>query len=163
MYNTIEEYALAMSILLFEMRIESDVPNEDVPEEYFNKIVDDREHSILIKNRIYENVLADAKQCPDNHKFDGEFGYNHNTYDFAMAVDAYVEELHETERQARLIKKWKIWVEVERIETDPETGDEDYIDEEIPFGIAYCDSLEAALKLREEINVSHGEINPPLL
>lgn len=156
MYNTIEEYAEAMSTLLFEMRIESEYCNEEVSEEYFNKIVDDPEHMVLIKKRIYENVHNDVKQCPDNHKFEGEFGYNANTYDFAHAVDAYVEELHEKQRQARLKKKWKVWVEVERIETDEEDGMEDYIDEECPVGIAYCDSLEAANYLQNEIQKAFG-------
>lgn len=159
MYNTIEEYAEAMSQLLFEMRIESDFITEDVPEEYLNKIVDDPKHQVLIKKRIYDNVLEDAKRSPDNHKFEGEFGYNTDTYDFAHAVDAYVEELYEAERQARLKKKWKVWVEIERIETDPEDPmSEDYIDEECPIGISYCDSLEEAVELQKGIEQMFGTI-----
>jgi len=158
MYNTIEEYALAMSVLLFEMRIESEYCNEEVSEEYFNKIVDDPEHMVLIKKRIYDNVLEGVQQCPNEHMFDGELGYNANTYDYAQAVDNYVEELYEAERQARLIKKYKVWVEIERIETDNETGDEDYFDEECPVGITYCTTLEEAVALQQEIEKTFGEI-----
>jgi len=51
--------------------------------------------------------------------------------------------------------KYKIWLEIER--TDDE--DSDPVDLQIPFGIAYADSLEEILELREEINTSYGEIN----
>lgn len=57
--------------------------------------------------------------------------------------------------------KYKIWLEIERIDNHG-TADEDYIDEQIPFGIAYVDTLEDALEMREEINKVFGEINPPL-
>lgn len=57
--------------------------------------------------------------------------------------------------------KYKIWIEIERIE-NAGTDDEDYIDEEIPFGVAYRDTIGDALELREEINKVFGEINPPL-
>jgi len=158
MYNTVEEYALAMSALLFEMRIESEYCNEDVSLEYFNKIVDDPEHQVLIKKRIYENVLEAVQQCPNEHKFEGEFGYNANTYDYAQAVDNYVEELHEAERQARLKVRYKVWIEIERIETDPEDGDESYSDEECPVGISYCTTLEEAVELQNEIEKTFGTI-----
>jgi hypothetical protein len=57
--------------------------------------------------------------------------------------------------------KYKVWIEIERIE-NVGTEDEDYIDEIMPLGIAYCDSLEDAIELREQINSTFGEINPPL-
>jgi len=158
MYNTIEEYALAMSVLLFEMRIESEYCNEEVSEEYFNKIVDDPEHMVLIKKRIYDNVLEGVQQCPNEHMFDGELGYNANTYDYAQAVDNYVEELYEAERQARLIVKYKVWVEIERIETDPEDGEESYSDCEFPESIAYRETFEDATQLQQDIVKTFGEI-----
>ena len=54
--------------------------------------------------------------------------------------------------------KYKIWVEVERID-DFDTDDETYSDEECPLGIAYVDSLEEAKTLQQNINVQFGEIN----
>jgi hypothetical protein len=54
--------------------------------------------------------------------------------------------------------KYKVWVEVERIETDTETGKEEYFDEENPVGIAYCDNLEDAVILQNVINNTFGEI-----
>jgi len=57
------------------------------------------------------------------------------------------------------IKKYKVWVEVERIETNPDDSmEEDYIDEECPVGITYCDSLEEATELQEAIRVQFGTI-----
>lgn len=53
--------------------------------------------------------------------------------------------------------KYKIWVEIERI-NDADTDDETYVDEECPIGIAYRDTLEDAVELQNEINKSFGEI-----
>ena len=53
--------------------------------------------------------------------------------------------------------RYKIWVEVERIETD-DNGEETYHDEDSPIGIAYRDSIEDAVELQNEINSTFGEI-----
>ena len=157
-------YAKRMSELLFEMRIESDMPYgndcEPVPQEWGASIVDDPEHIVLIKTRIEKSILDELTHNPMRffNEEKGNYEYHTDTFDHAFCVDGYLDELYEEQRQARLQKKWNVRIEIERYELDPETGDEDFIDETIPFGIAYRDSLEDALKLREEINKSFGEI-----
>ena len=54
--------------------------------------------------------------------------------------------------------KFKIWVEIERIETDDNGIEVNYIDEECPIGVAYRDSIEDAVELQNEINATFGEI-----
>lgn len=160
------KFAKEMSELLFEMRVESDIPYgndcELPPQDWAEKIIDDPEHIPLIKARIEKSILNTVTAYPDTYwnGIEGEYRYITDTYDHAFCVDGYLDELYETQRQARLQKKWKVWVEIERYEYDPETGDEDYIDEMMPFGIKYCDSLEEAIRIREQINDAFGEILP---
>lgn len=54
--------------------------------------------------------------------------------------------------------RYKVWVEIERIEIDPETGNEEYFDEDNPIGIAYRDDIEDAVILQNVINNTFGEI-----
>lgn len=174
MYKTNEDYATAMSELLFQMRIEENIPYgnecEYVPTEFAEKIIDDPKHIVLIKKRIYENVLADVNLSPQKftNKY-GKLGYTIDTYDHAFSVDAYVDEawteqqealeaLEEDQRQARLKVRYKVWVEVERIETDEQEDTEDYFDEECPVGISYCTTLEEAVELQKEIEKTFGDI-----
>lgn len=168
--DKIYAFAERMSELLFDMRNEDLCNNLDLDqdmtytEEYAEKILENEEHVKKIKNLIKISVIAKLGENPlayVNEKGD-DYEYQSDTYDHAYHMDEYIQKLWDEEREARLIKKWKVWIEIERIETDPIDGDEDYFDEEIPFGIAYVDSLEDALKLREEINAAFGEINPPL-
>ena len=53
--------------------------------------------------------------------------------------------------------KYKIWIEIERID-DFGTDDESYSDEECPIGVAYRDTLEDAVKLQETIEMTFGEV-----
>lgn len=53
--------------------------------------------------------------------------------------------------------RFKIWVEIERIEIDND-GDETYHDEECPIGIAYRENIEDAIELQNIINNTFGEI-----
>lgn len=163
-------FAQRMSELLYEMRIEDlennlDVDNTlDFDEEFMNKILEDKGHVALIKDSIRTSIIAKLLDFPEtyfNHEIN-DYEYKTDTYDHAFLMDVYIQNIWEEQHQARLKKRWKVWIEIERHELDPETGDEDFIDEETPFGIAYRDSLEDALKLREEINKSFGEIDPPL-
>jgi hypothetical protein len=55
--------------------------------------------------------------------------------------------------------KFKIWVEIERIETDDD-GNETYYDEECPVGIAYRDNAEDAFNLQALISNTFSEIEP---
>lgn len=165
-------YAFAdrMAELLFDMRNEDMGNNLDLDddntftEEYADKLLENPEHVKNIKQWIKTSVIAKLGADPTAYVNEAgdDYEYQSDTYDHAYLMDEYIQQQWDSEREARLIKKWKVWIEIERIETDPVAGDEDYIDEEIPFGIAYCDSLEAALELRENINKTFGEINPPL-
>lgn len=53
--------------------------------------------------------------------------------------------------------KYKIWVEIERIENFG-TDDEEYLETEFPVGIAYRDTFEDAEELQQEIEQSFGEL-----
>ena len=57
--------------------------------------------------------------------------------------------------------KFKVWVEIERIETDDDGNEEDYIDEEYPVGVAYVNTLEEAVELQNEIVDQVGTIPNP--
>ena len=169
--DKIYAFAERMAEHLFDMRNEDLCNNLDVDdsvtydEEYANKILEDPAHVKNIKQWIKTSVIAKLGADPLAYVNDAgdDYEYKSDTYDHAYLMDEYIQQQYDGEREARLKKKWKVWIEIERIETDPENPmDEDYIDEEIPFGIAYCDSLEDALELRENINTAFGEINPPL-
>lgn len=70
-----------------------------------------------------------------------------------------VEELEKIEpRKPNKQIRYKIWVEIERIEIDPETGSEEYFDEDNPIGIAYRDNIEDAVEMQNLINNTFGEI-----
>lgn len=159
------KFAERMSEQLYEMRSE-DLPDGTVTfdEKFLNETLDNPEHVKNIKLWIERSIIAKLGEDPTAYLNDDgdDYEYKYDTYDHAYLMDEYIQQQYDDKREARLEKKWKVWIEIERIETDPETGDEDYIDEEIPFGIAYTDSLEDAIKLREEINKNFGEINSPL-
>lgn len=163
----IRTFADKMAQLLFEMRIEQDIPYgndcEPVPQEWAEKIIDDPEHIENIKHRIRMSIIETLGRNPMQfwNEEKGDYEYHTDTFDHAFCVDGYLDELYEKQRQERITKKWKIWIEVERIEYDPETNEEDYIDEGMPFAIRYCDSLEEVIRIREQINDAFGEINPP--
>lgn len=53
--------------------------------------------------------------------------------------------------------KYKVWIEIERID-NAGTDEELYSDEECPIGVAYCDSIEDAVALQEEIEKVFGDI-----
>lgn len=53
--------------------------------------------------------------------------------------------------------KYKIWVEIERIENYGE-DDETYVDEECPISIGYRDTIEDAVALQADIEKVFGEI-----
>lgn len=163
-------FAKRMAEQLFDMRNEDLVNNLDLDmdatytEEYANKILDNPEHVKNIKLWIERSIIAKLGEDPTAYVNDAgdDYEYQSDTYDHAYLMDEYIQQQWDGDREKRLVRKFKVWVEIERCETDPETGDEEYYDEEIPFGIAVCDTLEDALALREKINDTFGEINPPL-
>jgi hypothetical protein len=53
--------------------------------------------------------------------------------------------------------KFKIWIEIERID-NVGTDNETFINEDCPIGIAYRDNIIDAVALQEEINQKFGEI-----
>ena len=53
--------------------------------------------------------------------------------------------------------KYKIWIEVERIDISDE-GEEEYSDTDFPESIAYRDTFEDASELQQQIVKTFGEI-----
>jgi hypothetical protein len=68
------------------------------------------------------------------------------------------EIINEKERQSKLQVRYKVWIEIERWELDPLTGEERYIDEEVPMGIAYRDTFLEAEELQNLISDTFGEV-----
>jgi len=167
MYNTREEFAVAMSEQLFKMRIEDSSPYGDddnpVPMDYAHKIVDNPAHILLIKKRIRDSVIT--AMCKNlslyRDRYNG-FVYTTDVYDHAFAVDAYVDELYtaeqqaledleEDQRQARLIVKYVLRIEVERVESDPETGETEYHETDTGALVGDIDTYEEAQKVAQRL------------
>lgn len=157
-----ENFAREMSEELFQIRSEDYPDSSKLPEDFIDATLNDPVHAQAIKEKIKKDILNYMEQYPEEYLTNDNKGYEYkyDTYDHSYVLDTYLENEYEKQRQARLIKKYKIWIEIERIEYDPEDDIEDYIDEEIPFGIAEVNSFDDALKLREEINKVFGQINP---
>lgn len=157
-----EDFARRMSDEIFTMRVESDfLGAEQTPEEFINKIIENPEHIKGIKKLIYDNVLIDVTENPDWFVTDkdGDYQYSYDAcYDYCYLVDGYIETQYENVREARLKVRYKIWVEVERIEYDPETGEESYSDTDFPESIAYRETFEDAAALQQQIVQVYGEI-----
>jgi hypothetical protein len=158
-----EDFAQRMANELFIMRAESDFTcAEQIPDKFRDKILDDPEHIKNMKALLHKEVLIDALETPDNFvtDADGNFVYSHDAcYDYVYLVDNYIETEFENARQARLKIRYKVWVEIERIEYDPETDTETYHDEDNPVALAYEDSIEDAVELQTIINDQYGRIS----
>ena len=160
-----EDFAQRMSNELFIMRAEDDFTcGESIPDTYRDKILDDPEHIAKMKKLIYDAVLEGVTECPQLYKTDeeGNFIYSSDCYDYCFTVDNYIQDLFDAERDARLVIKYKIWVEIERIEYDPETQEEEYLETDSPMGICYRRSMEDAVAVQTEIANAFGEQLYPL-
>lgn len=157
-----EDFAKRMSNELFIMRAESDfICAEQIPDEFITKIVDDPIHIKNVKDIIHNAVILDVLLNPDDYVTDdeGNFIYSHDEcYDYCYHLDNYIEAQFNNEREARLKVRYKLWVEIERIEFDPETNEETYHDMECPIAIAYRDNLQDAVNLQLLIENNFSEI-----
>jgi hypothetical protein len=162
-----EIFAGKMSDLLYQMRTESmsdmicfDKTGRIIPKEYCEKTVDDPTDSRIMHGRIYDEILHNVTNFPELFATDekGEFTYCPDTYDYANLIDSYIEEKYDKERQSRLQVRYKVWIEIERIEVDPLTGEDDYYDEEVPMGVAYRDTFLEAEELQNLISDTFGEV-----
>ena len=145
-------FAQRMAQLLFEMRIEQDMPYgnecEPVPQEWGDKIVDDPEHMVLIKNRIRDSILESLEVDPMRffNTEKGDYEYHTDTFDHAFCVDGYLDELYEKQRKARIKTRYVVRLEVEKIEYDPETGEEDFLETDSGETAGNFKNYEDALK-----------------
>jgi hypothetical protein len=131
------EFANDMSELLFELR-DNDITGCDltdehdnlIPEDFINRVLREEEHVKTIKERIRVSVLEHVERDPKYFTHpDGNFAYTApDTYDHAYHMDGYIQELYEKERQDRLEVRYVVRLEVERIEKDPATGEEDFLE-----------------------------------
>jgi hypothetical protein len=98
--NKFERFAIAMSVLLFEIRIEDlnnsvlfDDDQEQIPSDFIDSILDDPEHQKQIKERLRLSVLEDVTARPDEYDMNGnDYVYSGDIYDHASLVDHYIEE-----------------------------------------------------------------------
>ena len=152
MFKTQIEFAIAMSVLLFEMRIESDTPYGDndnpVPQDFALQVIDDPEHIVQIKKRIQDSIMEHLESSPDDytivHDDDKKYySYCTDVYDHAMAIDAYVDEMYD-DTQTKCIYQCqhcmsdavqvKAWVR-------PNEGNK-YVDEVEGDPLGWCDDCE---------------------
>jgi len=154
MYKTQIEFAIAMSVLLFEMRIESDTPYGDndnpVPEDFATGIIDDPDHIVLIKKRIQDSIMTHLELSPKDYTVRDDhdpermyYSYCTDVYDHAMAIDAYLDEMYD-DTQTRTIYQCthclssnvqvKAWVR-------PNEGNR-YVDEVEGDELGWCDACE---------------------
>lgn len=101
--NAFERFAIAMSILLYEMRTEDLYPtslsyedqhgnNHYIPENYINEVLQDEHHSEVIHERLRLAVLEEVLLSPlkyENHK--GKLAYNNDIYDHEYLIDEYIQ------------------------------------------------------------------------
>jgi len=108
----IKEFANAMSELLFDMRaddvnsINLSTPNTDelVPENYVNMIIDSNVHISKMKSLIKNDIINHLTQCSDDFKNEkGEYHYTPDVFDFAYAVDSYIEQQYEDEHCTKTV------------------------------------------------------------
>lgn len=102
--NKIEIFAIAMSVMLYEMRIESEImgcletptTNTAVPDDFVNKIIDDDMHADKMRLLIKKDIVHHLTQRPNDYKDDkGEYEYHIDFYDYSSNIDSYVERLYE--------------------------------------------------------------------
>ena len=154
MYKTQIEFAKAMSVLLFEMRIESDTPYGDndspVPDDFATGIIDDPDHIVRIKERIENSIMEHLEHSPndyavrdDHHPTRKYYSYCTDVYDHAMAIDAYVDEMYDDTLKKTIYQcqhcmsdrvQVKAWVR-------PNEGNR-YVDECEGDPLGWCDDCE---------------------
>ena len=154
MYKTPKEFAIAMSNLLFEMRIESDTPYGDndnpVPEAFAMSVIDNAACIFRIKKRIEKSILEHLEASPNDyttrdnhHPTRMYYSYCTDVYDHAMAIDAYVDEAYQSTLKKTIYQcqhcmsdrvQVKAWVR-------PNEGNR-YVDEVEGDPLGWCDDCE---------------------
>ena len=105
--NKFEKFALAISVLLYQMRSEDinlntlfDDDSKQIPVDFIDGILDDPNHIPLIKEQLRLSVLEDVTARPTHYieKRTGddtrEYVYSDDVYDHAYLVDEYVGALY---------------------------------------------------------------------
>ena len=100
--NKFEKFALAMSVLLYEMRIEDlnnsmlfDDDGEQIPVDFIDKALDSTTYSEQMKMLLRMSVLKDVTANPDEYDMNGDdYVYSGKIYDHAYLVDEYVKALY---------------------------------------------------------------------
>lgn len=165
-----QKFAKEMSDLVFDLWIGStyisylnlsDTTLSKISVEYANNIIDDPKHSRLIHGRMYDNILADIIANPNAFEKENknmEFCYSSDVFQYGKHINNYIHEVYEKEKWKQLKTKYKIWIEIERIEYNPDTEDEEYFDDDNPIAVAYRDNIEDALILQNDIVNTFNEI-----
>jgi hypothetical protein len=105
--NKFEKFAIAMSDLLWDLRVEDinnsmlfDSEGEQIPVDFIDGILDDETHKKAIVEKIRMSVLEDVTARPTAYilKRTGkteEYVYSTDVYDHSYVVDSYVQERYE--------------------------------------------------------------------
>lgn len=105
-----QKFAIAMSVLLFDMRSEDlnnnllfDDDGNQIPVDYIDAILDKPKHQEVMKEKIRMSVLEHVTRCPNQYNQDdqGEFHYTApHTYDHAYVMDEYIQDRYrDTQKQ----------------------------------------------------------------
>jgi len=100
------KFALAMCVLLFDMRVKdlnnaiiNTDDNEQIPVDYINCILNNVAHAVAIKEKIRMSVLAAVETEPKAFLNDNnEYHYNSNIYAHAYLVDSYIQKIYDDTR-----------------------------------------------------------------
>ena len=162
---TIEQkFAKEMSDLVYDKWTKSKYFNQTVnkvSDVFANNIIDNPKHSMIIRGIMYDTILADVTANPNAFEKEDknmEFRYSPEVFEYGKHVNSYIADLYEKERWQRIKTKYKVWIEIERIEYDPKTEDEEYFDEDNPIAVAYRDNIEEALTLQNDIVNAFNEL-----
>jgi len=95
-----KDFAIIMSVLLFEMRIENltqtgvAYKEQYISNEYATKILNNEDHNAAIVERIRLSVLEEVTKNPNKYKKDseGKYLYSKDAYHHAYLIDDYIGE-----------------------------------------------------------------------
>ena len=98
--NKFEKFAVAMSVLLYEMRAEDlnnsmlfDDDQEQIPVDFIDKALDSDIYAEQMKSLLRLSVLKDVTANPDDYDMNGDdYVYSGKIYEHAYLVDEYIKD-----------------------------------------------------------------------
>ena len=97
------KFALAMSVLLFDMRVKDldnaiiiTDDNKQIPVDYIDSILNNVAHAVAIKEQIRMSVLLAVNTYPKTYlNYKNEYVYGSNMYAYAYIIDSYIQKMYD--------------------------------------------------------------------